>query len=123
MSIVFTDSREMPKEFRQADMGRYGDAGSDAVNFIEKASPWDFLKGVFVDKPAAAAANQAVIAQAQAQSAAMMQSQQQDTLRTAMLLGGGVLALLAIVSVLRRPAPARVGGYRRSKRSRSRSRN
>jgi len=116
MSIMFVEGRGLPKEFRQADLG---DAGSDIANLVQKASPWDFLTGVFVTKPAQQAAEQAAVAQSQAQAAAQMQAQQQNTLRTAMLMGAGVLGLLAVVAVMRRPA-ARVAGYHRRSKRRSR---
>lgn len=122
MSVMFVEGRGLPASIRKSDMGhylgaRYGDAGTDIANTARNISPWDFLTGIFVTKPAQAAQAQAEIAAAQAQSAAISAQERQSTLRTAMLAGAGVLGLLALVAVVRRPA-AHVGGYRKSRRTR-----
>lgn len=119
MSVMFVEGRGLPAAIRKADMGHYGDGWTDLAQAGKNISPWDFLTGVFVTKPAQAAEAQAQIAEAQAQSAAISAQERQSTLRTAMLAGAGILGLLALVMVVRRPA-ARVGGYksRRSRRSR-----
>jgi len=121
MSVFFTEGRGLPKEFTRADMGRYGDTGSDIANIIEKASPFDFLTGVFVTKPAQERAAQVAIAQSQAEEAAVYQQAKQKTTRTVVMVGAGLLGLLALVMIMRPRPAAAVAGYRKhSRRSRSR---
>lgn len=135
MSIVFWEGKKVPASVRSQFGGfgsyggvlQFGDAGSDIANIVQKASPWDFLTGVFVSKPIAEAQAQAALAQTQADAAGIYQQQQaqiqaaqQDTIRTAVMVGGGILGVILLVSVLRRPARAAVGGYRKRSRSRSR---
>ncbi len=124
MSVIFYEGRKAPASlrhlagFRGTQTDGQGDIGQQVSSIVTAASPWNLLKGIFVDKPQAEAANQAAIAQAQAQEAGIVAQEKADTLRTAMMVGGGVLGVVLLVSLLRRPAPARVAGYRKSRRSR-----
>lgn len=134
MTVYFSTERGVPKMFRDNDLGRFsggplrlgdGDFGTQAAQIIQAASPWNLLKGVFVDKPMAQAAAQQAVSQAQAEEAAAysqdqarIAGEQQATLRTGLMIGAGLLGLVAVVSLMRRPAKA-VSGYR-SRRKRSR---
>ena len=122
MTVVFYEGRRAPVGLRHMN-GYGGDTFTEAgaVAFTKAISPWDFLTGVFVTKPAAEAANQAAIAQSQAQEAGIVAQGKAEMIRTAMMVGGGVLGIVVLVSLLRRPAPARVGGYRKSRRKNRRS--
>lgn len=132
MSVSFYEGRGFPSGLKNIDMGHYagrrslGDAGWDAVASVFNA-PVNLFKGIFVDKPAAEQAAQVAIAQAQGLAAVQIQGQQellaeerQKTFRTALLVGAGVLGLLAIGIILKRPRKVAVAGYRKSRRSHSR---
>jgi len=129
MSVSFYEGHGFPGELKNIDMGHYagrrslGDAGWDAVASVFNA-PVNLFKGIFVDKPMAEQAAQVAIAQAQGIAAVQIQGQQellaeerQKTFRTALLVGAGVLGLLAVGIILKR-RPRAVAGYRRSRRSR-----
>ncbi len=119
MSVVFTEGRALPKELR-GDFGRYGDAGSDIAAGLKAVSPWDFLTGIFVDKPKAEAAAQVALAQTNAQNLAandQLLAARQKTLRTAALAGAGVLGLLVLVIAMKPHRAPAVAGYRKSRRS------
>ncbi len=127
MSIVFFEGRSPPSELT-GRMDGYGNTGDDIANIVEKASPFDFLKGVFVDKPIAQANAQAALAATQASTAIAMQQeadlQKQATMRTLTMVGAGLAGLMVFALVLRphpRAAPA-VAGYRRKSRRSKRSR-
>ncbi len=123
MSVVFSGDRGLPPEFRNGGMGD-GLTEGGAVNFMKAISPWDFLTGWLVTKPAAEAAAQADIARSQAAAMAandaLLQAKQK-TLRTIAFAGAGVLAVLVLVMATK-PRSAAVSGYRKSKSSRRRSR-
>ena len=121
MSVVFVEGRELPKNFRVDGYHGYGaDTGQDITNIARAISPWDFLKGTFVDKPIAQAQAQAEISATQAQTAIAMQQeadiQKRATMKTVLLAGAGLAGLFALVLILR-PAPRATAGYRKSRRS------
>lgn len=122
MSVRFYTSRSFPTELQH--LGGYGDTGQDVVGVLHELttgaanlSPWNFLTGIFVDKPKAEAAAQIAMSQTQAQAIAAQQQQRQETLRTVMMVGAGVVGLLALVIVMK-PRSKPVAGYRRKRRAR-----
>jgi len=121
MSVVFHEGRDLPKEFRRGSgYEGYGDSTQDgAAKIIDSLSPWNFLKGVFVDKPAAERAAQVELtrlqAQAQGQSQLLRSQNMEELLQYAAI---GVGALVIVILLTKKRAPAKVGGYRRSKKSR-----
>lgn len=102
-------------------MGHYRAYGDDALtgiaNVVQKASPWDFLTGIFVTKPAQAEAAQVELARLQAQAVGQQAAARAQTLKYALLAGAGVVGVLVLVIALK-PRRAAVAGYRKSKRSR-----
>ena len=123
MAIVLTEDRGLPKEFKN-DFGHYRGFGDDALtgiaNIVQRASPWDLLKGIFVDKPMAQAQAQMEVAQMQAQVAMQQEADRAKMLKYGLIAGAGIAGILVIVLVTKpRPAPRAVAGYhRRHKRSR-----
>lgn len=121
MSVEFFTERSFPRVLRQMGhynrgYGAYGDDFmSEVAQTVKNASPWDFLKGIFVDKPAAEAAARVQEAQLQAQAIEQQQMARQQTLRTVAIVGAGLVGLLVIV-VAMKPASKKVAGYRRKKR-------
>jgi hypothetical protein len=124
MSVQFYTQREFPAQLKSLSGFRhYGDWASDLLNaganLVQKASPWDLLKGVFVDKPIAQAQAQEAEAQIQAQAVAMQQAEQQSTLRMVLLVGAGLAGALLVVAALKPPAAKKMSGYhRRNRRAR-----
>lgn len=115
--ITFVEGRQLPPEFKKLDLGHhYGDALTDIGNIVQKASPWDFLKGIFVDKPMAEQQAQIAIQQQQAAVAEQSLLSRQVTTKTLVMAGVGVLGLLALIAIAR-PRGA-VAGYRKRRRSR-----
>jgi hypothetical protein len=115
MSALFFEGRTPPAAIRQQfSMGRhYADAGADIVAGLKAVSPWDFLTGVFVTKPAQA--EQAALQQQemQAQAVAMQQAQQAKTVRTVMIAGAGLVGVIILAVALRSPKHTAVHGYRK----------
>jgi hypothetical protein len=131
MSVHFFTEREFPSELRQlGGYGAYGDGEaaavsdifghltSGAVGITEAVSPWGFLTGIFVDKPKAEAAGQVAQAEITARVIAQQQQQRQETLRTVLLVGAGLVAVVVIVSATRPRKPKPVAGYRKQRRAR-----
>lgn len=130
MGVFFTEERGLPKQLsRRGEYGAYGANGTWTDMFT---APTDFLKSWLVDKPATEQAAQVEIAKTQAAAAVTMQQQasqllglKQETIAK-VAKGAAIVAGIMVVGVillkLRQPAPARVAGYRRSKRSHRRSR-
>lgn len=126
MSVFFTEARDLPAEFKNADLGQYGRTDAEAVASVFTA-PFDFFKAVFVDKPAAEQAAQIELREKQGAAALALQNeantQKRSTIKVLLYAGIGVAGLLALAMIIRRPAPAAVAGYRRkSRRSKRRSR-
>ncbi len=123
MAVFFHEGRDLPKEFRRGSgYERYGDSTQDgAAKILDAVSPWKLLEGIFVTKPAAERAAQVELTrlQAAAQSDSLFsKSQNMNTLLKYGALGVGALVLMIVVTKKR--APAKVAGYRRSKRRGSR---
>lgn len=119
MGVTFSEGRALPREFTRGS-GYQGMTDGEAVaSAIRSISPWDMLTGIFVTKPAQEHAAQVAIAQAQQQAQSEALAVRGASTRTMVLVGGGLVALLAIVLVMRRK-PSSVAGYRKrhSKRSR-----
>lgn len=116
MSVRFYTDRSFPSDLKH--LGAYGSDAGDfmqgAAAFVRAASPWDFLTGVFVDKPRAEAEAQVAQAQAAASAIAAQQAARQQTLRTVMIVGAGLVGVLVLV-VATRPRAPKVAGYRRKK--------
>jgi threonine dehydrogenase-like Zn-dependent dehydrogenase len=107
MAIVFTENRSLPRQLR---------SGLGDTNFFDVLNaPINFLKGVFVDKPEAQAAAQVAIAQQQAQMTEALAQDRAATMRTVMMAGAGIVALLAVVIALK-PRRKKLAGYRRRHR-------
>ncbi len=115
MTVRFYTEREFPAELSR--MGGYGDAGTDIVNGLRAVSPWDFLTGIFVDKPKAEAAAQLQAQQTAAAAFEAQQAQRQQTLRVVLIAGAGLVGVLALAIALKPPSRP-VAGYRKGKRRR-----
>lgn len=122
MAVFFTEGRELPKEFRRGG-GYEGFGANDVAAVLDSISPFKLLEGLFVTKPAAERAAQVELARIQAQAqgqSAFAKSQNMEELLKYGAIGIGALVLVILVT--RRKAPAKVAGYRRSKRRSTRSR-
>jgi len=126
MGVVYTSDRGIPREFRSGFQGyrslgdaTFTEAGGAAI--MGAISPWNFLKGLFVDKPAAEQAAQVAIAQAQANAAANAQFAKSANLKTMLMYGAGAVGILALVLTMSRRRSS-VAGYRRKSRRSRRSR-
>lgn len=122
MGVFFTEARAFPKELKSMGhyRGAFGDNSADMnafANVVAQASPWNFLKGMFVDKPAAEAAAQAQIASTQAQLLEVQAEDRSKTLRTVAIVGAGLVGVLVLVIATRKRAP-QTAGYRRRRRRR-----
>ncbi len=123
MSAYFTEDRGFPGKLRNGGMGhyRYGDAtfteagGAAIMNAI---SPFEFLKGLFVDKPRQEREAQVALAQSQAQLLGQQADARGKTTRTMVLVGSGLAGLMLIALVLRKKRSSLAGYRRKSRRSR-----
>ncbi len=116
------EGRAFPADFKNGALGGYGEGPQfteqGAVAFVNAISPFEFLKGLFVDKPARDQAAAVELARQQAQVIGTDTLERQKTFRTVATIGAGLAGLMLVGLMLRRPASARVSGYRRSRRSR-----
>lgn len=139
MSVRFYTDRGFPPELR--NLAGYGDtyapnagntsyteernrnAGETIVAGLEAVSPWNFLTGVFVDKPKAEAAAAIAAAQMQSQAISEQALARQETLRMATIAGAGLIGALVLIVALK-PAKSKtvvkVAGYRKRKHRRAR---
>jgi hypothetical protein len=130
MGVTFSEGRGLPREFSRGGgyegfgrHNRYGDSTfteAGGVAMMKAISPWDLLTGIFVTKPAQERAAQVAIAEAQVQAQGQAQYAKSQNLKTLLMYGGGAIgALVLVVLLTKRRAPA-VGGHRsrRSRRSR-----
>ncbi len=123
MGVFFTEGRGLPKEFtRGGGYEGFGDTYQDGfAKIMDSISPFKLLEGIFVTKPATERAAQVELARLQAQAqgqSAFIKSQNLEELLKYGAIGVGALVLVIILT--KRKAPAKVAGYRRSKRRRSR---
>ncbi len=129
MAVFFTEERGLPREFTRGGgyegfgRARLGDTYQDGfAKIMDSISPFKLLEGIFVTKPATERAAQVELARLQAQAqgqSAFIKSQNMEELLKYGAIGVGALVLVIILTK-RKPAPAKVAGYRRSKRRRSR---
>ncbi len=129
MGITFVSDRAFPREFsRMNGYGAVATAPSTHPDFTEKGavdilgaiSPFNLLKGLFVDKPLAERQAQLELTRIQAEAqgnAAVARSQVIDDMLKYAAIGIGALVVVILVTK-RRAAPAKLAGYRRSKKSR-----
>ncbi len=116
MTITFSESRKFQPRHLNG-VGNFGEE-SEFVQGLNAISPWNFLKNMFVDKPAAENAAQVAIAQAQAQQNVLEAQARSKTTRTLVMVGAG-LAGLMLVGLMASRSGGSVAGYRRSRRTRS----
>lgn len=122
MGVTFTEGRALPREFtRGGGYERYGEGPTfteaGAVKFMDAISPWKLLEGLFVTKPAQERAAQIALAQAQAQAQGEALSIRGMNTRTMVLVGGGIVGVLAIGLVLMKLGRrSKMSGYRRRAR-------
>lgn len=128
MGVTFTEGRGLPSEFSRGSgyeglhqLGHFGEETSvvgDVAKVFDAVSPWKLLEGIFVTKPAAERAAQVAIAEAQVKAQGQAQYARAQSMKTLLMYGGGAVGALVLVILLtKRRAPA-VGSYRRSRRSR-----
>ncbi len=122
---MFFEGRALPKEFRASGgYERYGDSTQDgAVKIFDAISPFKLLEKLFVTKPLAERQAQLELARIQAeaqQNSSMIRSENMEELLKYAAIGVG--ALVVVILVTKRRAPAKVGKYRRSKRRTRRAR-
>jgi threonine dehydrogenase-like Zn-dependent dehydrogenase len=141
MSVHFYTERGFPRELRQlGGYAAYGEGEAQAVSdtvghltggvtditgqltggavgIAKAVSPWEFLTGIFVDKPKAEAAAQLAQSELAARAVASQQAARQQTMRTVLLVGAGLVGVLVIV-VATKPRKSQVAGYHKKRRAR-----
>lgn len=125
MSVYFTDSRSLPREFKA--MGHYRQYGAFGQNMNTESAIADIFRSLttgavdfFGGSSSAAKQAQAEAALANAQLMGQQAYQEAETKRTLIYVGAGLVAVVVLASVFKSSVRIknRVGGYRRKKRSR-----